>query len=57
MRRYLTFTIRVHRCLEEDMKCKKCGLIGIDWGSVEYELETELLELGADVNVKITPTQ
>ena len=57
MRRYLTFNITVHNCQEEDMKCKKCGLIGIDWGSVAYHLEEEFLELGADVAVKITPVQ
>ena len=55
LRRYLSFDITVHTCHEEDMTCKKCGLIGIDWGSVEYTLSEKFLELGAEVDVKITP--
>ena len=60
LRRYLSFDITVHydrgEMSNEDMKCKKCGLISIDWGSVEYTLSEEFLELGAEVDVKITPT-
>ena len=59
LRRYLSFSITVHydrgEMSDEDMNCKKCGLIGIDWGSVEYTLSEEFLELGAEVDVKITP--
>ena len=59
LRRYLSFDITVHydrgEMSNEDMNCKKCGLIGIDWESVEYTLYEEFLELGFEVDVKITP--
>ena len=59
LRRYLSFDITVHldrgEMSDENMYCKKCGFLGIDWDSVEYTLEEEFLGLGADVNVRITP--
>jgi len=54
MRRYLTFDIAVHWSAEDDnLQCKECGLIGIDWGSVSYHLEEQFMELGADVDIII----
>ena len=59
LRRYLSFSVTVHfdrgEMSDKDMNCKKCGLIGIDWGSVEYTLSEEFLDLGAQVTVRIEP--
>tara|TARA_Y100000310_G_scaffold19497_1_gene19130 strand:- start:203 stop:445 length:243 start_codon:yes stop_codon:yes gene_type:complete len=59
LRRYLSFQVEVHydrgEMSHEDMNCKKCGLIGIDWDSVAYSLEEEFLDLGAQVTVRIEP--
>ena len=57
MRKYITFKLTVRDDHEEDMSCSKCGLISIDWGSVEYHLEEEFKYIGADVDVRITPTK